>query len=271
VIHRLVLIAGLALLPSLAHAQAEAAPPASADDSSQRQGDLELPTLQGPFEPGKPPPVVKRIVFQGNRKVEDDATQGQPHHRGRLARRPRQAPRGPPGPVEDGFLRGRQGDRRAGGRRRPDHHLRLHREAVDPAHPGPGQRRARPRQDKRGHRLKARLESSTVTKIKKNTQKIKDLYISKGYYLASVDYQVRPVNESEVDVWLTSRRTPRSRSAACRSRKHKITDDQLRSIMARRRAASCLSSTTRGPSSRRTSSAISRSSPPTTTTRASSP
>jgi outer membrane protein insertion porin family len=41
-----------------------------------------------------------------------------------------------------------------------------------------------------------------VTKIKKNVDKVRDLYVSKGYYLASVDYQVRPVNEGEVDVWL---------------------------------------------------------------------
>ncbi len=41
-----------------------------------------------------------------------------------------------------------------------------------------------------------------VPKIKKNIEKVKDLYVSKGYYLANVDYQVRPVNESEVDVWL---------------------------------------------------------------------
>ncbi len=41
-----------------------------------------------------------------------------------------------------------------------------------------------------------------VTKVKKNVEKVRELYVSKGFYLASVDYQVRPVNESEVDVWL---------------------------------------------------------------------
>jgi outer membrane protein insertion porin family len=40
-----------------------------------------------------------------------------------------------------------------------------------------------------------------VTKVKKNRDKIHDLYVEKGYYLAAVDYQVRPVNEAEVDVW----------------------------------------------------------------------
>ncbi len=40
-----------------------------------------------------------------------------------------------------------------------------------------------------------------IGKVKKNTEKIKDLYVEKGYYLATVEHQVRPVNESEVDVW----------------------------------------------------------------------
>lgn len=40
-----------------------------------------------------------------------------------------------------------------------------------------------------------------VTKIKKNRDKIRDLYIEKGYYLASVDYETRKANEAEVDVW----------------------------------------------------------------------
>ncbi|MBI4511615.1 MAG: outer membrane protein assembly factor BamA [Deltaproteobacteria bacterium] len=40
-----------------------------------------------------------------------------------------------------------------------------------------------------------------LTRVKKNVEKVHDLYVSKGYYLASVDYQVRPVSESEVDVW----------------------------------------------------------------------
>ena len=42
-----------------------------------------------------------------------------------------------------------------------------------------------------------------VSKIKKNRDKIHDLYVEKGYYLASVEHDVRPVNESEVDVWYT--------------------------------------------------------------------
>jgi outer membrane protein insertion porin family len=40
-----------------------------------------------------------------------------------------------------------------------------------------------------------------VTKVKQNREKIHDLYVEKGYYLAAVEYEVKPVNESEVDVW----------------------------------------------------------------------
>lgn len=40
-----------------------------------------------------------------------------------------------------------------------------------------------------------------IAKVKKNREKIHDLYVEKGFYLAEVDYEVRPINESEVDVW----------------------------------------------------------------------
>ncbi|MBA3455217.1 MAG: hypothetical protein H0T42_19155, partial [Deltaproteobacteria bacterium] len=42
-----------------------------------------------------------------------------------------------------------------------------------------------------------------IGKVKKNREKIADLYVQKGFYLATVDYEVKPVNESEVDVWFT--------------------------------------------------------------------
>lgn len=42
-----------------------------------------------------------------------------------------------------------------------------------------------------------------ITKVKANREKIADLYVQKGYYLAAVDFEVKPVNESEVDVWFT--------------------------------------------------------------------
>ncbi|HUS68203.1 MAG TPA: outer membrane protein assembly factor BamA [Kofleriaceae bacterium] len=40
-----------------------------------------------------------------------------------------------------------------------------------------------------------------ITKVKANKEKIHDVYVEKGYYLASVEYEIKPVNESEVDVW----------------------------------------------------------------------
>lgn len=42
-----------------------------------------------------------------------------------------------------------------------------------------------------------------ITKVKKNRDKVAELYVQKGFYLATVDWEVKPVNESEVDVWLT--------------------------------------------------------------------
>ena len=40
-----------------------------------------------------------------------------------------------------------------------------------------------------------------IAKVKKNRDKIADLYVEKGFYLATVDYEIKPVNEVEVDVW----------------------------------------------------------------------
>lgn len=39
-----------------------------------------------------------------------------------------------------------------------------------------------------------------ISKVKKNREKIADLYVQKGFYLATVDYEIKPVNEAEVDV-----------------------------------------------------------------------
>ncbi len=40
-----------------------------------------------------------------------------------------------------------------------------------------------------------------IGKIKKNRDKIADQYVQKGFYLATVNYEIKPVNEAEVDVW----------------------------------------------------------------------
>jgi outer membrane protein insertion porin family len=71
-----------------------------------------------------------------------------------------------------------------------------------------------------------------VTKVKKNVEKIKDLYVSKGFYLAGVDYQVRPVNESEVDVWMlvTENSKVQIRRIGFSGNKN-VTEPELRSVM----------------------------------------
>jgi outer membrane protein assembly factor BamA len=40
-----------------------------------------------------------------------------------------------------------------------------------------------------------------IAKVKRNREKIADLYVEKGYYLASVDYELKPISDTEVDVW----------------------------------------------------------------------
>ncbi|MBL0213677.1 MAG: outer membrane protein assembly factor BamA [Myxococcales bacterium] len=75
-----------------------------------------------------------------------------------------------------------------------------------------------------------------VTKVKKNREKIADLYVQKGFYLATVDYEVKPVNESEVDVWFTV-----DEKAKVKIREVQfignasISDDELRGAIATRR------------------------------------
>jgi len=40
-----------------------------------------------------------------------------------------------------------------------------------------------------------------IAKVKKNREKILELYVQKGFYLATVEWEIKPINESEVDVW----------------------------------------------------------------------
>ena len=75
-----------------------------------------------------------------------------------------------------------------------------------------------------------------VAKIKKNRDKIHDLYVEKGYYLASVDYEIRPVNESEVDVWYIVDEASKVeiRGVSFIGNKH-VSDKELRSIIQTRK------------------------------------
>ena len=75
-----------------------------------------------------------------------------------------------------------------------------------------------------------------VAKVKQNRQKIHDLYVEKGYYLAAVDYEVRPVNESEVDVWyLVDEHSKVEIREVSFIGNHNIADSELRSIIATRK------------------------------------
>ncbi len=75
-----------------------------------------------------------------------------------------------------------------------------------------------------------------IGKVKKNREKIADLYVQKGFYLATVDFEVKPVNESEVDVWFTI-----DEKAKVKIREVQfignaaISDDELRGAIATRR------------------------------------
>ncbi|WP_428269741.1 outer membrane protein assembly factor BamA [Haliangium sp.] len=71
-----------------------------------------------------------------------------------------------------------------------------------------------------------------VSKVKQNRQKIYDLYVEKGYYLAAVDYDVRPVNETEVDVWyvIEERAKVEIREVSFVGNE-KISDEELRGLI----------------------------------------
>ncbi len=40
-----------------------------------------------------------------------------------------------------------------------------------------------------------------VTKVKRNRDKIAEQYVKEGFYLATVSYELRPYNDTEVDIW----------------------------------------------------------------------
>jgi outer membrane protein insertion porin family len=71
-----------------------------------------------------------------------------------------------------------------------------------------------------------------VTKVKRNREKINDLYVEKGYYLASVEYEVRSVNDSEVDVWyLVDERSKVEIRQVNFIGNQKVTDQELHGIV----------------------------------------
>ena len=76
-----------------------------------------------------------------------------------------------------------------------------------------------------------------IAKIKKNRDKIADQYVQKGFYLATVDYEIKPVNEAEVDIWFNI-----DEKAKVKIRDVEfignttISDDELRGAIGTRRA-----------------------------------
>jgi outer membrane protein insertion porin family len=76
-----------------------------------------------------------------------------------------------------------------------------------------------------------------IAKVKKNRDKIADLYVEKGFYLATVDYEIKPVNEAEVDVYfIANERSKVEIREVTFIGNSAFTDDELRGIIATRRA-----------------------------------
>jgi outer membrane protein insertion porin family len=75
-----------------------------------------------------------------------------------------------------------------------------------------------------------------ISKVKKNREKIADQYVQKGFYLATVDYEIKPVNEAEVDVWfkITEKAKVKIREVQFIGN-HMIPDDELRLAIQTRR------------------------------------
>src|SRR5215470_6499419 len=222
----LALLAVLVLGAQLVWAQAE---PAPSDESSK--DNTELPSGAGLFGPGKTPPTVKKIVFRGNRKVEDDAIRvnlttavGAPLDREKLREDIRALWK--LGFFEDVKV---HGEPASGGGIIVTYVLTEKSSIRKILVQGNDELGL----DKINEVIDLKRDSVLdITKIKKNTQKIKELYISKGFYLATVDYQVRPVSESEVDVWLTVQENAKVQIRRISfTGNEKVNAEELRSVM----------------------------------------
>jgi outer membrane protein insertion porin family len=83
------------------------------------------------------------------------------------------------------------------------------------------------------------LELDTIVdigKIKKNRKKIADLYVEQGFYLATVNYEIKAANEAEVDVWfiVDEKNKVRIRDIEFIGN-NDLSDDELRGIIATQR------------------------------------
>jgi len=71
-----------------------------------------------------------------------------------------------------------------------------------------------------------------ITAVKKNREKIQNLYVEQGFYLAGVKYEIRPVNEAEIDVWyvIDERSKVEIREVSFIGNKA-ISDEELKSVI----------------------------------------
>ncbi|MBA3396988.1 MAG: outer membrane protein assembly factor BamA [Deltaproteobacteria bacterium] len=75
-----------------------------------------------------------------------------------------------------------------------------------------------------------------ISKVKKNRDKIGELYVQKGFYLATVDYEIKPVNEAEVDVYFKVDEKAKVKIRDVQFIGNQtISDDELRGAIATRR------------------------------------
>jgi outer membrane protein insertion porin family len=76
-----------------------------------------------------------------------------------------------------------------------------------------------------------------VTKVKKNRQKIAELYVKEGFYLATVDFELKPNSDTEVDVWFNIDEKSKIKIRDVQFIGNKaISDENLRNNMENRRA-----------------------------------
>jgi outer membrane protein insertion porin family len=75
-----------------------------------------------------------------------------------------------------------------------------------------------------------------IAKVKKNREKIAEVYVQKGFYLATVDWEIKPVNEAEVDVYFKVDEKAKVRIREVQFIGNSlISDDELRTAIATRR------------------------------------
>ena len=143
--------------------------------------------------------TIGTLKFKGNHKAEDDAIRvaikSQPGEKLSVGAAARRHPRH----LAAGLLRGRPG-RGAGDRRQGRPHLRRPREAVIRKIYVSGAHEVG--LDKINEVLDIKKDTIVdLAKVKRNVEKIKDLYVEKGFYLAEVDSEIQRKDETHVDVY----------------------------------------------------------------------